>query len=485
MNINKNNEKDNLSSKNKDKEEEEINNNIEKMSNDEKTNCNEEAISKEIRIINDVNEKPKNEENITNKNKKKYLINEEDLDNNSIQIGKKFMDSILLNLNSYWIEILGFLNIIISIIIYETIAIIILYLLVTLFKNEINFSEIRNAFSVIINDIGIKWLLFIIINKHLSVGFFCLITFSYTLQEVKNIKTFYILNFIKFILYYGVSIIILKVIMRDYIGGLIKSKVIETQILQKKKTFEIFEPLIDRAVIYVARFLSTFNIFLEKIILGSIYIFLFYEPKIISQTKILLFRLLSLIPILFILVSLILRALETTKKIRINEYISSFLLGPKISVYGYFITTLSILKYKSITYEVFDSEHCLDSRIFTKIGAKNFAIFGFIELIIGLFFPNWISVGIGNNYLLILSAPITAIYDYKRQSKTPFPCCKRGNFYLCFKIIVYGISCIIIFILTLFLIILLVNFISIYISPIIEFIIDNFDLIREIIKVFV
>ena len=40
------NEKDNLSSKNKDKEEEEINNNIEKMSNDEKTNCNEEAISK-------------------------------------------------------------------------------------------------------------------------------------------------------------------------------------------------------------------------------------------------------------------------------------------------------------------------------------------------------------------------------------------------------------------------------------------------------
>lgn len=483
MNINKNSEEDNISSKDK---EQEINNNIEnKKINEEKSISNEEALSKEIRIINAENEKPKNEKNIINKNKKKYLINEEDLNNNSIPIGKKFMDSILLNLNSYWLEILGFLNIVISIIIYETIAIIILYLLLTLFKNEMNFSEIGDAFSVIINNIGIKWLLFIIINQHLSVGFFCLITFSYTLQEIRNIKRFYITNCIKFILYYGISIIILKVILRDYLGGLVKTKVNETKILKKEKTLEIFDPLIDRTVIYVARFLSTFNIFLEKIILGSIYLFLFYEPVILSRTKILLFRLLSIIPILFILVSLILRALETTKKIRLNEYISSFLLGPKISIYGFFITTLSMIKYKSMTYEVFDSEQYIDSRVFTKIGTKNFALFGFLELIIGLFFPNWISVGIGSNYMLILCAPLTAIYDYKKQGKTPFPCCKRGNFYLCFKFIVYGIGFLIIFSLTVFLIVLFASFISIYISPIIEIIIDNFDFIREIIKVFI
>ena len=85
---------------------------------------------------------------------------------------------------------------------------------------------------------------------------------------------------------------------------------------------------------------------------------------------------------------------------------------------------------------------------------------------------------------MVLCAPIVAIYDYKRSSKRPFPFCKKGNFSLFLKIIVYLLGFLIVIILGFYLIILLVGFITNYISPLIEFIIDNFDIIRDLLRAF-
>ena len=459
-----------------------INSTENKENSEEKKTTIEEAIPREIR--NNEEEKPKNEENINEINKKKMFTNEEDIEKNA-PIVKLVMEKVILNLNVFWLELLGFLNLIISIIIYETLGIIILGMILLLFEGEFNISDIRETFNVIINNIGLKWLIFIVINQHLSIGFLCLTTFSYMFREIKNIKMFYILNIIKSVLYYIFSIILLRIIIRDYFGGLIIDKIEEINIIGKDKAFEIINPIIEKIIVFLSNFLSSYNMFLERLVLGSMYLFLFYEPRIISKTKILFFRLLSLIPILFMIVSLVLRALENRNVIKINEYISSFLLGPKISVYGYFITTLVEIKYKSSVYNVFDSDNYLDSRVFTKIGSKNFAFFGIIELLVGFFFPKWMNVGIGNNYLLILCAPIVAIYDYKKSGKTPFPCCNKGNFSLFFKIIIYLIGFLIVLILGIILLVLFAGFIKIYISPIIEFIIDNFDYIRELILLFI
>ena len=459
-----------------------INSTENKENSEEKKTTIEEAIPREIR--NNEEETPKNEENINEINKKKMFTNEEDIEKNA-PIVKLVMEKVILNLNVFWLELLGFLNLIISIIIYETLGIIILGMILLLFEGEFNISDIRETFNVIINNIGLKWLIFIVINQHLSIGFLCLTTFSYMFREIKNIKMFYILNIIKSVLYYIFSIILLRIIIRDYFGGLIIDKIEEINIIGKDKAFEIINPIIEKIIVFLSNFLSSYNIFLERLALGSMYLFLFYEPRIISKTKILFFRLLSLIPILFMIVSLVLRALENRNVIKINEYISSFLLGPKISVYGYFITTLVEIKYKSSVYNVFDSDNYLDSRVFTKIGSKNFAFFGIIELLVGFFFPKWMNVGIGNNYLLILCAPIVAIYDYKKSGKTPFPCCNKGNFSLFFKIIIYLIGFLIVLILGIILLVLFAGFIKIYISPIIEFIIDNFDYIRELILLFI
>ena len=447
---------------------------------DKKTSL-EEPIPREVLMA---NERPKNEENINNYHKKKSLINEEDSEAKT-PIGKKMMEIILLNLNVYWLELLGIINLVSSLIVYESIGIIFLYLINLIFQGEFEISDITNAFSVIINNIGLKWLMFIIINQHLSIGFFCLTTFSYVFREIVNIKKFYIFNFIKFAIYYVFCIVILKIIIRDKIGELLITKIQETNIMKKEKTLEIINPLIDKAVAFTAGFLSSYNIFLEKLILGSIYLFLFYEPKIVSKGKILVFRMLSIIPILFMIISLILRALENTNVIKLNEYISSLLLGPKISIYGFFITTIVEIKYKSLEYDVFDSDNYIEPRVFTKIGSKNFGIFGIIELLIGFFFPNMNNIGIGKNYLMVLCAPIVAIYDYKRSSKRPFPCCKKGNFSLFFKIIVYALGFLIVITLGIFLLILLIGFITRYVSPLIEFIIDNFDIIIELVKVII
>ena len=447
---------------------------------DKKTSL-EEPIPREVFMA---NERPKNEENINNYHKKKSLINEEDSEAKT-PIGKKMMEIILLNLNVYWLELLGIVNLVSSLIVYESIGIIFLYLIFLIFQGEFEISDITNAFSVIINNIGLKWLMFIIINQHLSIGFFCLTTFSYVFREIVNIKKFYIFNFIKFAIYYVFCIVILKIIIRDKIGELLITKIQETNIMKKEKTLEIINPLIDKAVAFTAGFLSSYNIFLEKLILGSIYLFLFYEPKIVSKGKILVFRMLSIIPILFMIISLILRALENTNIIKLNEYISSLILGPKISIYGFFITTIVEIKYKSLEYDVFDSDNYIEPRVFTKIGSKNFGIFGIIELLIGFFFPNMNNIGIGKNYLMVLCAPIVAIYDYKRSSKRPFPCCKKGNFSLFFKIIVYALGFLIVITLGIFLLILLIGFIKRYISPLIEFIIDNFDIITELVKVII
>ena len=85
-------------------------------------------------------------------------------------------------------------------------------------------------------------------------------------------------------------------------------------------------------------------------------------------------------------------------------------------------------------YEVFDKNNEIYPKVFNKIGSRNYSVIGIIELIIGLFLPSWSSAGIGGDYLLILCAPLMALYDYKIDYVLKFPCCKKGNMTLCIKI---------------------------------------------------
>jgi hypothetical protein len=181
--------------------------------------------------------------------------------------------------------------------------------------------------------------------------------------------------------------------------------------------------------------LATFNTFLEKFAFGTMYIFLFHKPKCLEGKKMIYFRLLALIPVIYVLTCLVLRGLYNAKVIEISVFVLPALLGSKITVFMFFISTISIIKLKSLKYEVFDEEDEIQPNVFTKIGSRNFGIMGILELIIGLFLPSWSVYGIGGKYLLVLCAPIMTLYDYKKKYVLKFPCCKKGNMTLCFKII--------------------------------------------------
>lgn len=248
-------------------------------------------------------------------------------------VDKKEMETILLILNSYWLELIGSLSLILSIC---------FKFIISVFTGEFTFNLFSELFTLIVNDIGLKWLFFIQLSQHLSIGFFCLTTFSNMFHETKNIKKFYISNLIKVVVFYAISVIILKIIIKDYIGGTIHKKIYETGIDDREKVFEIVDKIIDKVLIIVADFLSTYNTFIEKLTLGSLYFFLFSEPKPLMGKKMLYFRLLSLIPILYIIISLVIRALHNTNIIVLNEFISPILLGPKIVVYLFFISCLEV-----------------------------------------------------------------------------------------------------------------------------------------------
>ena len=438
----------------------------------------------------DINYSKPNENNQLTKD-----INDVDTESNdsSAPIGKKTMNTLLQNLNSYWLELLGSISLMISLFIYEVLGIVAVDTVLPIFQDgKVDFKKINEAYEIIFKDFGIKWLFFITMSQHLSVGFFCLTTFSNMFHETKNIKKFFIINILKVAIFYGFSIFILEVIIKDGIGGYFKSKIDEVKkdaekkgkIVSFEKTYLIFEMLIDKFCNVASNFLSTYNTFLEKTVLGFLYISLFYEPKALEGKKILFFRLLATIPISFIIISVILRALHNTEVIELNEYVLPLLLGPKITVYGFFISTLLTIKYKSLSYNVFDEENYIDSRVFTKIGSKNFGIFGILELLIGLFCPSWSAIGIGGKYLLVLCAPIMTLYDYKRKYKVTFPFCKKGDMSRCLKIVLNIFGYFILTILAILLLMFAIEFVNEYIAPILEFILDNFDLVVMVIEEF-
>ena len=124
------------------------------------------------------------------------------------------------HLNSYWIDLLGSISLAINLILYEYIANSFLNLLNSIIESEENIMEnVGNFIDLVFQKIGFKWFFFITMSEHLSVGFFCLTTFSELLNETKNIKKFYIINAIKIAVFYALTIVIFEVIIKKKLGN--------------------------------------------------------------------------------------------------------------------------------------------------------------------------------------------------------------------------------------------------------------------------
>ena len=114
-----------------------------------------------------------------------------------------------------------------------------------------------------------------------------------------------------------------------------------------------------------------------------------------------------------------------------------FLVGSKFTIFGFYVTTLLYIKIRKNKYKMFDEEGNLLPEVFATISSKIFAIFGAIELFFGFFSSTFSQLGFGNNYLIIVCAPLLALYDYKRDYKLHIWPCKKKNCGPCLNI---GIS---------------------------------------------
>ena len=454
------------------------------------SNSKKEKNPKEIKLNLEQEEIPEKAELAEENPLSKEQLNKNCNNKDDIQISQKIeetnerreKENKFLVLNSYWIEFLGSISLVLSLTICECLLFIILGSIVQIINFNGNVvGNIIQFLKAIFVHFGFKWFFFIAMSQHLSVGFFCLTTFSDIFRETKHVIKYFILNFMKFCIYYTVTVIIIEVILKEYISNYFHNNIKKLR-LNSKKVDLFFDNLVDALVRIVQDFLSTFNFFLEKIIFGSMYIFLFSNPKCLEGKNMFYFRLMAIIPVIYVIISLILRALYNFKIIEINIYILPFLLASKITVYFFFISTLSYIKFKSLKNEVFDEEHEIEPKFFTKIGSRNFGILGIIEMIIGLFLPSWSPSGIGGKYLLVLCAPIMTLYDYKKKYEIKFPCCKKGNMSLCIKIVFLIIGWFVIIVLGIVLSISIFRIFSTYISAITKFIKNNNELSREILK---
>ena len=171
--------------------------------NDKLTNKEDEESPKEVKdniITNDNSENPEKPEvtmekpheeeveNSMNEEKKQSYINET-ASEGAAPIGKKEMESLLLILNSYWIELLGSISLIIYLVIILFLAFMVLETLNSLFGDDSVETFAGNAMSLIdmaINRLGVKWLFFINMSQHLSV--FLLINFYCYNERNKKYK---------------------------------------------------------------------------------------------------------------------------------------------------------------------------------------------------------------------------------------------------------------------------------------------------------
>ena len=344
-----------------------------------------------------------------------------------VQKYKEFNTNYLI-LNNYWINLVSKISFFLSMVMIETVGLFVFSSIFDLFEGE--YETTKETLIFLIEDVGVKWIVIISICQHLSIAFFSLSNFSNILKETKETSKFFRSTLIKAAFFYFVSIIILKGIIEESIFEPIKNKIINLEDMSeenKNKVLPIINDVKRLALRYTGNLLGNFNNNLDKLLFGFFYICLFSSPKFINEKYLIYFRFLSILPIIYIILSLIFRSLNNLGKITISSTVSPLLVGPKITIFGFFFSVLYYIKRKEKRYKMYDEEGYLIPSIFAKLSSKIFTIFGMIEFISGLFFPSFTQYGMGGNYLIIISAPLLILYDYKKNYELHIRPCKSRD----------------------------------------------------------
>ena len=453
----------------------------EKVKDDKKTDIKIELASQSTKIPVEIKEKTQNDinninndDNNNDNNNKNNKTENEVLTTNNIKQLKEYNTNRLV-INKYWIELISKICCSSSIMVFESMAIIIIPLIFGLL--DLEFKEIKKIVKEIMNDF-VKWFFIYTLTQQFSIGFFCLRNFSTIFNEKDKPIKFLIFSLIKAIIFYLITIFILKVVIEEIIFDSLIERINEIELLPQGNKDHIIEVIkdIQKIVIkYISNLLAKYNHALDQLLIGSAYIALFSTPECLKGKKILFFRLLSILPMAYIILSLVLRTLYNLGIINLSSFVSPIFVGSKFTIFGFFISFLLFIKIRGKKYKIFDEENNIIPSVFAKISSKIFAIFGFIELVIGLFIPSLSAISLGSHYLLILCAPIMMLYDYKRTFEIHIKPCEKKNCATFISVIVNICLNVVVVILGIVICVLIIELFNKYLEPFVNFVIEKFD----------
>ncbi len=175
---------------------------------------------------------------------------------------------------------------------------------------------------------------------------------------------------------------------------------------------------------YLGEFASI-NIFIDLFLCSSIYFFLCYEPRFKGK-KLIAFRCLASVPIIYILVCFVINGLAKSKIIFLNVYVGALLPHKKIVVYFFFGC---ILIYNRLRSRIYEKRNRLSERTYEQYresnrGALNYSLV--LSILLGLlslidfafsFIPGITDWGIGKSTFMFLGIPFLLLFDNRRKPK--------------------------------------------------------------------
>lgn len=185
------------------------------------------------------------------------------------------------------------------------------------------------------------------------------------------------------------------------------------------------------------------NVFVDFFLCALFYFFLFYTPK---KMNLKFFRALIIIPLLYMITSFVLIIMNKKGLLAFNYYLSSFMVSKRISGYAIFLGYLLMLKIKNKNYSSFYVDSSFVSMYLCVLIATISTIDYFLS-----FIPESTNYLVGDSYMLFLSIPIVAFFNYNMKIKHKWILYTMPFYYIgSYSILFYYYSNMIIILLSIF-----------------------------------
>lgn len=169
---------------------------------------------------------------------------------------------------------------------------------------------------------------------------------------------------------------------------------------------------VSMGTVVCATWFANTNVFIDIFIMTVFYFFLFKEIKTEQKWKIVLFRCCAIIPIIYVGGCMFLKNQSIMDLSKIGSFIIPLFATKKIPIYIFYLLTCLFFKIYKIKKQSVPSP-----MFFSIILSCILLVVSFVELIFS-FFPALTKFGLGQNYLIIVGAPLIMLFNYKKSTMT-------------------------------------------------------------------